>query len=401
MDGPTVSSPNLPLNPRKCRHRAAPIDRRTDSGYISAMNSNIFILYTGGTAGMKQSSEGYRPCPKYLQTALRKNPRFKDPRLPRFTIEEFEPLLDSANITPAHWIQMARIIEAQYDRYDGFIIIHGTDTMAYTASALSFMLENLAKPVILTGSQIPLAEVRNDAEANLLLSMMIAAEYHSRMSEVFVCFNHALFRGNRVTKVDADALGAMDSPNFPKIATAGISIALETDLLRSKPPKDAPFSIVEMGNAAVAAVRLFPGIQAGYLTNMLQPPIQGVVLECFGAGNVPSTNGPLLDALEAAVNRGVTIIAVTQCIRGAADLDLYATGRALSKIGVVSGLDITAEAALTKLGYLLDKGCDPEETRVLMRADLCGELTARGQGSVVLETVRKRLGAYWSGLRTR
>jgi L-asparaginase len=191
------------------------------------MHPKIFILYTGGTAGMKKAEDGFRPSAGYLEEMLTRNPKFEASGIPKFCIKEFDPLLDSANMSPSHWVEIAHEIYNRRDQYDGFIVIHGTDTMAYTASALSFMLENLQKPVILTGAQIPMSEVRNDAESNLLLALMILGAHSERMSEVFICFDNALYRGNRTTKVDADSLAAMDSPNFPKVASAGISIELK------------------------------------------------------------------------------------------------------------------------------------------------------------------------------
>ena len=353
---------------------------------------HIYILYTGGTIGMKQSPSGYKPCTGHLEALLENNPKFKDPSLPEYTIEEFSPLLDSADVEPIHWGQIARAIADNYDRYDGFVVLHGTDTMAYTASALSFMLENLCKPVVLTGAQVPLEAIRSDGEANLIGTLMILASYHHILSEVFVYFSNTLFRGNRVTKSDADAFNAFSSPDFPPVATAGTTIEIRKHRLLLS-ARESGLSVVEMGQARVAAIRLFPGIRAEYLSNMLNASVDGVVLECFGAGNVPSRNRPLMAAIRDAVARRVVILAVTQALRGTADLTLYATGQSLMKAGVVSGFDMTCEAALAKLFYLFDKGHTPEEVRQLAGRNLRGELTPAGVRAIGIEQLRMRLGA--------
>jgi L-asparaginase len=313
--------------------------------------------------------------------------------VPRFTIEEFSPLLDSADITPGLWVSMARKIAANYRDFDGFVVLHGTDTMAYTASALSFMLGSLAKPVVLTGSQLPLEAVRSDAEANLLGALMLLGEHHQRLSEVFVFFDNTLFRGNRTTKSDAHAFSAFSSPNFPPVARAGISIELAQDLLLSRSETGTGIEVVELGGARVAAIRLFPGIRAEYIENTLTSAVEGVVLECFGAGNVPSRNRALIDAFRNAVNRGIVLVAVTQALRGTADLTLYATGRTLESAGVVSGYDMTCEAALAKLFYLFGKGLSPEQVRLSIGRDLRGELTPKEARRVGIEDLRMRIGA--------
>jgi L-asparaginase len=353
----------------------------------------ILIIYTGGTVGMKQSPEGYVPAAGHLQTLLTGTPKFSVEGVPTFIIEEFSPLLDSADITPRHWVRIARTIEANYHRFDGFIVLHGTDTMAYSASALSFMLENLSKPVVFTGSQLPLEAIRSDGEANLLGALMLLGEHHQKLSEVFVFFNNTLYRGNRVTKSDAAAFDAFSSPNFPAIARLGVTIDVDFDL--ALPPMDSPpeIQVVEMGSAEVAVVQLFPGIRAAYLENILSSDVEGVVLACYGAGNVPSRNKTLIDAIAGAVKQGIVVVAVTQAPRGTADLTLYATGRTLEKAGVVSGYDMTCEAALAKLFYLFEKGHLPHEVKKLVGRNLRGELTPPEAQRASIEHLRARMGA--------
>lgn len=337
----------------------------------------IYLAYTGGTIGMRATSTGYCPMPGYLQEQLESIPRFQRPEVPEVVIEEFDPLLDSANMTPEHWHEIAAAIERNRASYDGFLVVHGTDTMAYTASALSFMLENLKKPVILTGSQIPLFEARTDAEENLLTSLLILGRFHQRLNEVFVFFDNKLMRGNRSTKVDASSFAAFDSPDLPPIARCGIDIEINWDLVRPPDELETGRHLTRKASweGVVGTFRLFPGLQAAYIENLLLPPVQGVVLECYGSGNAPSKNEALMRALHQASERGVVLVAVTQAHRGSADLTQYATGRALADAGVVSGYDMTREAALTKLAYLFELGHSPEEVRRLVQQDLRGELS--------------------------
>ncbi|MFO7563140.1 MAG: asparaginase [Enhygromyxa sp.] len=345
-----------------------------------AQRAKIFIVYTGGTIGMRKTPRGYRPEPGYLQQLLDEIPRFADEALPEFVIGEFDPLLDSSNMTPTHWLQIAEMIRRNYAAYDGFLVIHGTDTMAFTASALSFMLEDLAKPVILTGSQIPLEETRNDAQHNLLTSMLILGRHHRELAEVMIYFDSLLLRGNRSSKVSVDSFDAFASPNFPPLGRVGIDISIDSRLLlpaRARTPDIDVLEVVELGSATVGAFRLFPGLKPALLEAVLAPPIQGVVLECYGAGNAPTVNQEFMRVIQTATSRGVVIVAVTQPIRGSANLSLYATGRALLDAGVVSGFDMTAEAALAKLFYLFEKGFSPERVKRLMQQSLVGELSVQ------------------------
>ncbi|MEX2535459.1 MAG: asparaginase [Trueperaceae bacterium] len=331
----------------------------------------VYIAYTGGTIGMRRGSSGYEPVPGYLAERLAAMPELEHPDLPRYVLHEYSPLLDSSNVGPVEWEMVARDIAANYHHFDGFVVLHGTDTMAYSASALSFMLEGLAKPVLLTGSQIPLVEVRSDARENLITSMMLAAS--GELSEVCLYLNGALLRGNRATKVSVGGFDAFESPNFPLLGRVGIDVKLRTDLLMS--PTGEALQVRAFAAAEVAALRLFPGISANLLERLLDGQLRGVVLETFGAGNAPARDGDLIDALREANKRGVVLVNCTQCLRGAVDMSGYATGRALAEAGVVSGGDMTVEAALAKLSYLLSLELPAKRVRQMMSRDLRGEIT--------------------------
>jgi L-asparaginase len=310
----------------------------------------------------------------YLQQQMERMPELAHPSIPSFTIHDYAPLLDSSNMTPVDWFKIARDIADHFKEYDGFIVLHGTDTMAYTASALPFMLEGLRKPVVITGSQIPLCEVRNDARENLITSLLIAANYE--IPEVCLYFGGKLLRGCRSTKVSADGFAAFDSPNFPPLGTAGIDIEVNWDLVR-KPNGRGRLRVHEFRAPVVSALRLFPGISPDLVRNVLRAPLQGLVLEAYGIGNGPDHDEQFLAALEEATARGVVIVDCTQCLEGTVDLDEYATGTALARAGVISGYDLTAEAALAKLFYLLSRGGSPKKVKREMQRDLRGEITVR------------------------
>lgn len=332
---------------------------------------HIYIAYTGGTIGMKKSANGYIPAEGFMSEQLQSMPEFHREEMPNFTVHEYDPLMDSSDMTPDDWQHIADDIKANYDKYDGFVILHGTDTMAYTASALSFMLENLAKPVIVTGSQIPLAQLRSDGQANLLNALHIAANYP--INEVTLFFNNQLLRGNRSTKSHADGFNAFTSPNFPALLEAGINIQVRDPELIDKKPQ-GEFKVHQITPQPIGVITMYPGISHEVIKNTLRQPVNAMILLTFGVGNAPQ-NPELLGHLKEASERGVIVVNLTQCLAGKVNMGGYATGNALAHAGVVSGFDMTPEAALAKLHFLLSQNLSYEEVKVKMHEILRGEMS--------------------------
>ena len=336
------------------------------------MEKRVCIIYTGGTIGMTPTERGYAPLPGGLQRALESSGIAPGPGLPAWDLIELDPLLDSSDMTVREWDLIARAIRRHYDCYDGFVVLHGTDTMAYTASALSFMLEGLQKPVVLTGSQIPLCRVRSDGRDNLITSLLIAAQ--GRACEVCLYFGGALLRGNRATKQSADGLQAFVSPNWPPLARAGVDIRYDEAALR-RPASHGPLRLANLHEVPIGVLKVFPGIQFELFRSILTERLHGIVLETFGAGNIPGAGSALLPILEKASQNGTILAVCSQCPQGSVRLGAYAASSALREAGAVSGFDMTTEAAVAKLYYLFSKGCSRADVKRLMEQNLRGELT--------------------------
>ena len=330
----------------------------------------ICIIYTGGTIGMIHSPDGYVPNPDSFRSTLEAIPDLNHPDAPIWELVQCSPLLDSSDITVREWNKIGQAIADRYDTYDGFVILHGTDTMGYSASAVSYMLENLSKPVIFTGAQIPLCELRSDGKDNIINSVLIAAS--GEVHEVCVYFNGVLLRGNRTTKRSSDQLLAFDSPNCPHLAEAGITIQYNRSILLS--PAKGEFIFHPFKEVPVGVIKVFPGIQFEIFEHIMTDRLKGVVLETFGAGNIPSSGNYLLHIIEKAYNSGTIITVCSQCMQGTVTLGQYATSKALHDIGAVNGKDMTTEAALTKLYYLFSLDLEKEEIKTLMSKNIRGEL---------------------------
>ncbi|QBF81362.1 L-asparaginase 1 [Shewanella maritima] len=331
---------------------------------------SIYVAYTGGTIGMQKTENGFAPAAGFLTGCVQSMPEFYHEEMPDFVIHEYSPLIDSSNMAPTDWQMIANDIKANYDKYDGFVILHGTDTMAYTASALSFMLHGLSKPVIVTGSQIPLAQLRSDGQTNLLNSLYIAANYP--VAEVCLFFNNKLFRGNRSTKAHADGFDAFASPNFPTLLEAGIKISLKAGKISTATA--LPLDVVTISPQPIGVVTLYPGMAVDIFKNILQQPVKALILQTYGVGNAPQ-NKALLDTLKQADEQGIVIVNLTQCFQGQVNMGGYATGNALANAGVISGGDMTVEAALAKLHFLLSISLTSEQIKAKMQQNLFGELS--------------------------
>lgn len=298
----------------------------------------------------------------------------------KVTILAYTNPVDSSDITPEHWTELARMIKEHYDNHDGFVILHGTDTMAYTASALSFILRGLTKPVILTGAQVPITKVRTDALENLVTSLEIASTRHAdgsmKIQEVCICFNNQLIRGNRAQKVQSNKFDAFNSANYPVMATSGIEIEYnDAYIYKSIGPKE--LTIVGRWEQNVSVLRLFPGMQPAIIqTQLINEHLKGVVLESFGSGNIPSAHW-LLKVLEEAIARDVVVLNVSQCMGGEAVQGKYKVSEKLEDIGVVNGFDLTTEAALTKMMYVLGQNLSLKNTISELITPISGEMTLR------------------------
>jgi L-asparaginase len=334
------------------------------------VSGSVLVLHTGGTIGMVATPDGWAAVPGALEPYLDWIIESSRGELPSVSFRELDPPIDSANATADSWGEIARALHEHRADHDGFVVLHGTDTMAYTSSALSFLLPSFGKPVVVTGSQIPIARTRSDGRQNLIGALQVATL--PEVQEVSLLFGELLLRGNRATKIDASGLDAFESPRFPPLASIGIDILVNRDLVRSA-EGEPRLTAGRLGE--VAAVRLFPGFSASILANLCRPPLQGLVIEAYGAGNGPSNDQAFLSEIAAATSQGIVVVVVTQCVRGSVQPGAYATGSALMRAGAVPGYDMTCEAALAKLSVLLGEGLDTATVMELMQRDIAGELT--------------------------
>lgn len=331
----------------------------------------ILVIYTGGTIGMVRAPSGYAPEREAFHALLDRIPELHAEGMPRWDIVDMDPLLDSSNITVVEWNAIGALIADHCADYDGFVVLHGTDTMAYTASALSFMLRGNSKPVILTGSQIPLCEIRNDARDNIITSLLVAAS--GRVHEVCLYFGGKLLRGNRAIKYSADDLIAFESPNYPVLAEAGIAIRYNDAALL--PPSRGKLAFQPFKNIPIGVIKVFPGIQFSLFDSIMTERLKGIVIETFGAGNIPGHADSLLPIIRKASDNGTVIVVCSQCPHGTVSLGAYEASSALKDAGAVSGFDITTEAAVAKLYYLFSRSLRRDEIRARMERSMRGEIT--------------------------
>lgn len=334
---------------------------------------NIFIIYTGGTIGMVKDENGTF-VPFDFELIKRNLPDLSRLNY-EITVHSFEPIIDSSNMKPAIWVEMAQLIKSNYDAYDGFVILHGSDTMAFTASALSFMLEGLQKPVILSGSQLPIGEIRTDARENMMTALEIASTKHDGISviqEVCILFDNKLFRGNRSFKYNSAKFEAFRSPNYPVLVEAGIHLKYNFDALLDNSEKE--FILHTQLDNRIAVLKLFPGMSPHTIQTVLNSDVRSIVMETFGSGNT-TTDKWFLDLLKSAIDQGKNILNISQCKVGSVELGRYETSQGLKSVGVLNGYDMTFEAAVTKLMYLQGEFSDQKEVAYWVEKDIRGELT--------------------------
>ncbi len=335
------------------------------------------LIYTGGTIGMRKDPVTGALEPFNFDQLMNNVPELKHYNM-FINSYQFDPPIDSSDITPEHWTKLVKIIEYNYECYDGFVILHGTDTMSYTASALSFMLENLSKPVILTGSQLPIGQLRTDGRENLITSIEIAAaklpDGSAMVPEVCIYFDEKLLRGNRTTKVNAEGFSAFSSFNYPLLGSAGIDIHYDMNRIR-RPDPNKPLVTHYVYDTNVLVMSMFPGFQEQLAKRILAAPgLRAIVLRTFGSGNAPQRPW-FIDSLREATTKGVVIVNISQCIAGSVEMGRYETGLQLIEAGVVSGHDSTVESAVTKLMFLLGHYNDPKVVRHYMHLNLRGEIS--------------------------
>jgi len=336
------------------------------------MKTKILLIYTGGTIGMVRDTESKSLVPLNFKELTKQVPElnFFDYKIDSF---EFKNPIDSSNVNPDFWVDLLDIIEEKYQQYDGFVILHGTDTMAHTASALSFMIQNLKKPIILTGSQLPIGTIRTDGKENLITAIEIAATQKNNLQEVCVCFGNKLYRGNRITKHNAEYFNAFNSENYPPLADIGINIRLKNNYILPKNKKQTIFNRKLDNNIAI--LKVFPGMSIPYIKSIFNiENIKAIIIETYGAGNAP-TEEYFIKEIKNAINKGISIINVTQCQSGAVHQGQYETSLRLKNAGVISAKDMTIEAATTKLMHLLGNKLSNEDIRQSFSKAISGEIS--------------------------